>query len=91
MERTVTHPAYWNPGHGSQLARWGLRLADIDGVPQGVLASSMGTALFEQIGFKKLTDVTIPGDEDDPKGFSVAVLKYKPVSSLSEVSQCIAI
>jgi len=77
MERTAVHPAYWNRGHGTTLTQWGTKLADIDRVNQGVLASSMGAALFKHVGFQYITDVHIEGDKEDPDGFSVAVLRYE--------------
>lgn len=51
MERTVTHPAYWRRGHAGKLTRWGLALSQLDGVDQGVLATSMGAAFFQSVGF----------------------------------------
>ncbi len=77
----MVQPAYWGRGHGSALARWGVQLAGIDGVKQGVLASSMGSSLFEHVGFKKLADVSIPGDEEDPSGSSLVALRYDPDAS----------
>ena len=76
MERTVIHPAYWRRGHGSKLTKWGTDFADIDGVDQGVSATSMGAILFRHMGFQNITTVNNDGDEEDPRGLSFDLLKY---------------
>ncbi|KAK2589474.1 hypothetical protein QQS21_012850 [Conoideocrella luteorostrata] len=76
MERIVVHPAYWKRGHGIKLAKWGVDLAKLDEVDQGVLASSMGEALYEHVGFRRISNVHVDGDEEDPKGFDIAVMRY---------------
>ncbi len=63
---------------GASWREWGIQLAEIDGVEQGVLTSPMGTALLESVGFRRVADVSVPGDEEDPEGFPVAVLRYDP-------------
>ncbi|KAK3366673.1 hypothetical protein B0T24DRAFT_596584 [Lasiosphaeria ovina] len=63
MERIVAHPAYWRRGYGSAIAKWGVELADIDGVDQGVIATGMGADLME-------------GDERNPEGVTFAALKH---------------
>ncbi|KAI0385425.1 hypothetical protein F5Y04DRAFT_245811 [Hypomontagnella monticulosa] len=76
MERIAVHPAYWRRGHGTQLAAWGVKLSDIDGVDQGVLANSMGQKLFEHVGYELLDVISVPGDTRNPKGTDFAVLKH---------------
>lgn len=87
MERTVVHPAYWKRGHGSKLAQWGVDLAALDAVDQGVLASGMGTRLFEHVGFKRIIDLHVPGDKKNPEGFDLTVLRYYSSSSGSSASR----
>jgi GNAT superfamily N-acetyltransferase len=74
----VVHPKYWRRGHGSHLVRWGIGLADIDQVKQGVFATAMGAKLFLALGFQKIKDVHVEGDMEDPKGISLAIAKYEP-------------
>jgi N-acetylglutamate synthase-like GNAT family acetyltransferase len=76
MERIAVHPAYWRRGHGSTIARWGMQLADTDGVDQGVFATSMGASLFSHLGFDRIDEIQIPEDHDGKDGFTIAVLKY---------------
>jgi len=76
MERTVVHPAYWRRGHGGRLTAWGTGLANIDHVNQGVLATTMGAALFKHAGFGHLSSVHIEGDAENPKGLTIEVLRY---------------
>jgi GNAT superfamily N-acetyltransferase len=76
MEMLVVHPAYWNRGHGARLAKWGMQLADVDRVKQGVIAAKMGTELYNQLGYKLLTDLRWDGDEETPEGLTVSVMEY---------------
>ncbi|KAF3020919.1 hypothetical protein E8E14_002369 [Neopestalotiopsis sp. 37M] len=76
LERMVVHPAYWNRGHGSTLARWGVKLAQMDHVDQGVIATSMGADLFRHIGFDEITELQVDGDENTPEGVKFDALKY---------------
>lgn len=76
MERIVVHPAYWRRGYGSTIAKWGVDLADIDGVDQGVLATSIGADLFRNVGYRPITDLHVEGDERDPEGVTFAALKH---------------
>jgi GNAT superfamily N-acetyltransferase len=76
MEMVVVHPAYWKRGHGSRLIRWGMQLADIDHVKQGVVAAKMGAELYNHLGYKLLTDLHWDGDEETPDGLTVSVMEY---------------
>jgi len=76
MEMVVVHPAYWARGHGKNLVKWGMELARIDKVKQGVIAAKMGTDLYSQLGWKSLTEVHIEGDEIVPQGVTFAVMEY---------------
>lgn len=74
----VVHPAYWRRGHGSRLVRWGMALADMDQVKQGVLAADMGAKLYLQFGFVKICEIHADGDKEDPDGISNFVARYTP-------------
>ncbi|KAK0726671.1 hypothetical protein B0T21DRAFT_395106 [Apiosordaria backusii] len=76
MERIIVHPAYWRRSYGSTIAKWGVELADIDGVDQGVLATSMGAQLFRHVGYECITDLHVEGDERNPEGVTFAALKH---------------
>ena len=86
LKRIVAHPAYWGRGHGTELARWGVSLAALDGVDQGVIGSSMGARLFERVGFHRNTDIHIDGDERDREGFDLAVLRFKTATAAESSS-----
>ncbi|RSL50149.1 hypothetical protein CEP54_012078 [Fusarium duplospermum] len=86
MEMIVVHPAYWRRGHGSRLARWGIDLAKIDGVSQGVIAAKMGKALYLSLSYKNLTDLHLEGDEVVPQGVGISAMQYH-VNSSSAVKQ----
>ena len=77
MERIVVHPAYWRRSHGSTIAKWGIALAGIDGIDQGVLATTMGASLFMHVGYQHVSDTQVEGDERNPRGFSLAILRYR--------------
>ncbi|KAH7333268.1 hypothetical protein BKA65DRAFT_553615 [Rhexocercosporidium sp. MPI-PUGE-AT-0058] len=61
MERIAIHPD----------------LAKIDKVNQAVLATSMGANLFKYMGFKLITERQIDGGNEDPTGYTIAVLEYQ--------------
>jgi hypothetical protein len=76
----VVHPTYWRREHGSTLAKWGNKLADVDQVNLGVVAANMGEELYLELGFKKLTDIRVEGDAEIPEGIVNGVLRYEPCS-----------
>jgi N-acetylglutamate synthase-like GNAT family acetyltransferase len=78
MEMVVVHPAYWARGHGGDFIKWGTELARTDNVKQGVIATEAGVGLCERLGWKKLTESRIEGDEIVPEGVSAPVLEYDP-------------
>lgn len=81
MEMVVVHPAYWHRGHGSRLIGWGMRLANIDQVEQGVIAAKMGEDLYNKLGYKTLEQLRVDGDEQAPEGLICAAMKYTPSES----------
>jgi N-acetylglutamate synthase-like GNAT family acetyltransferase len=81
MEMLVVHPAYWHRGHGTRLVRWGMKLADIDKVKQGVIAATIGSEFCASLGWKKLEDLTIEGDDITPQGLNIQIMDYEPHSS----------
>lgn len=78
MDMVVVHPAYWCRGHGSALVKWGIALADIDGVKQGVVAAEMGEKLYFSLDFKKLGTVQAQDEEQPPNKIEVGLLRYDP-------------
>ncbi|RMJ14070.1 hypothetical protein BHE90_009418 [Fusarium euwallaceae] len=76
MEMVVVHPAYWRRGHGGRLARWGIDLAKLDEVCQGVIAAKMGKSLYLSLGYENLEDLHLDGDEVVPQGVDVSVMQY---------------
>ncbi|KAL2672557.1 hypothetical protein Neosp_013270 [[Neocosmospora] mangrovei] len=72
MEMVVVHPAYWRRGHGGRLVRWGIDLAKVDNVCQGVIAAEMGKSLYLSLGYEELEDLHVGGDE----GIHVSVMQY---------------
>lgn len=80
MVMVTVHPAYWERGHGGSLVKWGMELARIDKLKQGVIATKMGQDLYSELGFKNLKEIHISGDEIVPQGVSVAVMEYDPTA-----------
>ena len=78
MEMLVVHPAYWSRGHGTALVGWGLKLAEADGIQQGVLAVGMGAELYPKLGYEPLLELCFEGDEDSPQGLVVKAFIYNP-------------
>ena len=76
MEMVVVHPAYWSKGHGTELIKWCMKLAEVDGVGQGVMAVGMGADLYPKLGYKQVDEVRLEGDKDSPKGLTIKVLLY---------------
>ncbi|KAI1327875.1 hypothetical protein F5Y16DRAFT_182045 [Xylariaceae sp. FL0255] len=74
MEMLAVHPAYWSRGHGGLLTQWGIELARIDQVKQGVIAAKMGEDLYRHLGYKALESLEIPGDEITPQGVTVTAM-----------------
>lgn len=74
----VVHPAYWKRGHGTALVKWGMAMADIDMVKQGVIATHMGSGLYLALGFYKITDIHTDGDDEAPDGVTCTVAVYEP-------------
>ncbi|KAJ4220995.1 hypothetical protein NW759_007064 [Fusarium solani] len=72
MEMVVVHPAYWRRGHGGRLVRWGIDLANLDKVCQGVIAAEMGKSLYLSLGYEELEDLHLGGDE----GIHVSAMQY---------------
>ncbi|KAM5370583.1 hypothetical protein ACJZ2D_008409 [Fusarium nematophilum] len=72
----VVHPAYWKHEHGSGLAQWGIDLAKLDKVRQGLMAAKMDKPLYSSLGFENLEDLHIDGDDIMPQGVDVSVMRY---------------
>ena len=76
VNMVVVHPAYWRRGHGGNLVKWGMKLARIDKVKQGVSATKMGKDLYQKLGWQYLTEIHIEGDETMPQGVSSTIMEY---------------
>lgn len=74
----VVHPAYWRCGHGTTLVRWGMELANVDNVKQGVIAAKMGAKLYADLGFSLLKNLRLDGDEEVPDEVTCVVMQYTP-------------
>ena len=85
MDMVVVHPAYWGRGHGRDLVNWGMQLARVDKVKQGVTAAKMGADLYKKLGWQHLTEVHIKGDEIVPQGVDVAIMEYNPTIGEGDV------
>ncbi|KAM5355125.1 hypothetical protein ACJ41O_001771 [Fusarium nematophilum] len=68
--------AYWKHEHGSGLAQWGIDLAKLDKVRQGLMAAKMDKPLYSSLGFENLEDLHIDGDDIMPQGVDVSVMRY---------------
>ncbi|MCJ1403375.1 hypothetical protein MMC11_006598 [Xylographa trunciseda] len=80
LEMLVVHPAYQGRGHGAALVRWGLELARMDGVKQGVIGPEKGMKLYKSLGFELLDELQWPGDDTTPGGLKLGVLRFDPSS-----------
>ena len=80
MDMLVVHPAYWCRGHGTNLLEWGMKLANLDSVKQGVIATNMGEELCLSKGYKKLDDVVAVDENDCSKKIKLGVLELVPES-----------
>ncbi|KAI9726375.1 MAG: hypothetical protein M1828_001649 [Chrysothrix sp. TS-e1954] len=77
LEMMVVHPAYAGRGHGARLVGWGLELARMDGVNQGVLSSRMGKRLYLRMGYVQVDSVVARDDEEPPNETECAVLVHE--------------
>ena len=72
----MVHPAYWKRGHGSTLVTWGMNLANIDHINQGVIAARSGEKLYAALGYSLLEELRLAGDEEAPEGLRCATMVY---------------
>ncbi|MCJ1436450.1 hypothetical protein MMC27_005829 [Xylographa pallens] len=80
LEMLVVHPAYQGHGHGGALVKWGMEIARIDGVQQGVIGPAKGMKLYQSLGFELLDELQWPGDDITPDGLKLGVLRFNPGS-----------
>jgi N-acetylglutamate synthase-like GNAT family acetyltransferase len=81
LEMLAVHPAYWYKGHGTALVKWGLELAKMDSIPQGVVASVMGEKLYIKLGYKLISKIKVGEKDNDVKEFEIGILRYTPEES----------
>jgi GNAT superfamily N-acetyltransferase len=79
-DKLVVHPHYRARGHATLLLRWGLCMAELDGVNQGVIPSHMGEPVYRGLGYEFVGEIDVPGD-DETEGFSLRVMSYRAQSS----------
>lgn len=75
-----TIPSFRRRGAGTRLCRWGLDLAQSRSAHVTVLASPMGRALYEEIGFK-LDGFFIVREGKEPEHLNMWALTYHKTSS----------
>ncbi|PQE04851.1 Acyl- N-acyltransferase protein [Rutstroemia sp. NJR-2017a BBW] len=78
MDQVAVHPAYWKRGHGTALVKWGMELARMDQVAQGVSAAKMGEKLYAELCYRVVERIGLDGDEVTPQGVSTAMMVYDP-------------
>ena len=81
LDMLVVHPAYWRLGHGARLVEWAIKLARVDRVKLGVVATGNGQSLYARLGFKLLKELLM--DER----VICSVMSYDPEESESESEQ----
>lgn len=90
MDTLVVHPAYWRRGHGTALVNWGMELARLDRVKQGVIAACMGEKLYLSRGYEKLDDVAAVDERDPEQHVRVGVLEFASGGLASESDNNVA-
>jgi hypothetical protein len=73
----VVHPAYWRRGHGATMVRWGLELAELDGVNNGVFGSIMGKKLYLSLNYKEVGVIKLQDEKNPLEMVELAVLRYE--------------
>jgi GNAT superfamily N-acetyltransferase len=58
LDALHTLPEHERKGAGTALLEWGIRLADVEGLPIRLLATSHGIGLYLRFGFVELGRVT---------------------------------
>ncbi|KAH7342639.1 hypothetical protein BKA65DRAFT_295055 [Rhexocercosporidium sp. MPI-PUGE-AT-0058] len=85
MNIVVVHPAYWRRGHGSALVKWGMAMTDMDKTTQGVISADIGTKLYDTLGFEKLCEAHVDGDERTPEGLVNGIMRYGAATKKSSL------
>ena len=75
----ATHPDYWRQGAATQLCRWGLDEAKVQGVAITLLSSPMGEGLYSKLGFKVFGLVRMQV-EGEIEALEYPVMAYEPKS-----------
>ena len=81
----VVHPAYWRCGHGATMVRWGLELAELDGVNHGVFGSIMGNKLYLSLHYKEVGVIKLQDEENPLEMVELAILRYESKANRSDV------
>lgn len=70
------HPRYWKNGHGHDLVKWCLALADMDKVPICVSASPMGSKLCKRLGYVEKELILIECYEHHPEPIDISFQQH---------------
>jgi N-acetylglutamate synthase-like GNAT family acetyltransferase len=76
VEMVVVHPAYWRRGHGKALVKWGLELAETDGVESAVFGTIAGEQLYLSLGFVRVSVLSLKDEEEPPNELEWVILKH---------------
>jgi predicted acetyltransferase len=78
----ATHPDYQRRGAGTIQCRWGLDLAEKEGLGVALFASIMGRPLYTHLGFETMAELTVQVEGEDEKVGVTAMGCYKAVREL---------
>lgn len=73
----VVHPAYERRGHGADLVRWGIQLAQLDHLNIGLIASEVASPMYKRLGFEFIQKFDLEGNETSPRGIHYEVMKLE--------------
>jgi N-acetylglutamate synthase-like GNAT family acetyltransferase len=74
IEMIAIHPAYWHRGYGKALIKWGLAIAESDGVRTGVVANAKAVGLYLSLGFVQVGTFKVPDEEEPPNNVEGVLL-----------------
>ncbi|KAF2746991.1 acyl-CoA N-acyltransferase [Sporormia fimetaria CBS 119925] len=82
----TTHPGFRRRGAGTMLCQWGMSEAAKRGYKATVLASPMGTKLYEHLGYNHMGSVIVRVKEEEEM-LSVDCLEYTPPEMKNTLSR----
>ena len=63
------------------MVKWGLELAELDGVNQGIFGSTMGKKLYLSLDYKEVGAIKLQDEENPLEMVELAVLRYESKKS----------